>query len=185
MCFYNIYTVWYLHSSLRCWRVTCTCFRGSSQCLDSGTACRGGSSSWQDEPGMVYLWSTNTHTHTPHTCIFISTEPQCCPLCNMTHPTQIKTLAKINRGRGKEIYRVVRVWTQYLKQLTVSQRLAQHLLCVAADNKQRGHNGHQHPGKDEREAHPTEREKHRVETTITHNHSSFSSLLYFFILIID
>lgn len=47
---------------------------------------------------------------------------------------------------------------QHLEQLSVSQRLAQQLLHVAADDKQGGHNAHQHPGEDEGEAHPAERD---------------------------
>lgn len=65
--------------NISCWYVTCTSFPKSSQCLDSETAFQEGSSSWRDEQGMVYLWSTHRDTYTG---IFISTEPQCCPLCN-------------------------------------------------------------------------------------------------------
>lgn len=46
---------------------------------------------------------------------------------------------------------------RYLEQLSVSQRLAQQLLHVAADDKQSGYDAHQHPGEDEREPHPAKR----------------------------
>lgn len=61
----------------------------------------------------------------------------------------------------------MRVYIQYLEQLSVSQRLTHHLLHVAANNKQGGHDAHQHPGKDESEAHPTERARDRAGNTIT------------------
>lgn len=64
--------------------------------------------------------------------------------------------------------------SRYLKQLSVGQRLTQQLLCVATDNEQRGHDGHQHPGEDEREAHPPGR-RGQDGDMITHSGTEHSS----------
>lgn len=50
---------------------------------------------------------------------------------------------------------------QYLEELSVCQGFTYKLLHVSTDNKQGGHRSHQHPGKDEREAHPTGKKQHK------------------------
>lgn len=82
-----------------------------------------------------------------HTCVFMSTELLCCPV---TGPGPKGTERRKRRFK-------VQFHIRYLEQLSVSQRLAQQLLHVAADDKQSGHDSHQHPGEDEREAHPAKR----------------------------
>lgn len=59
----------------------------------------------------------------------------------------------------------MRVQSWYLKQLSVGQRLTQQLLCVATDNKQCSHDGHQHPGEDERKAHPPDKRRQDGDMT--------------------
>lgn len=82
-----------------------------------------------------------------HACVFMSTELQCCPV---TEPGPKGTERRKRRAKAQFHIR-------YLEQLSVSQRLAQQLLHVAADDKQSGYDAHQHPGEDEGEPHPAER----------------------------
>lgn len=73
-----------------------------------------------------------------------------------THYIMISSFHKRRRVREDDDSGSV----QYLKQLSVSQRLTHQLLHVATDNKQGAHNAHQDPGKDEGEAHSTEKARH-------------------------
>lgn len=119
---------------------------------------------------MIYMHThTNTHEYSlaqSHSYVTLSRSDK--TLSNINTERRVK----IRRWRG-------RLCIRYLEQLSVRQRFTHQLLHVATNNKQGGHDAHQHPSKDKREAHPTERER---ETECgKHNHTETSVTSYCFL----